>query len=166
MVWKWPLEAVQSKSLHKTEWATAGCLWPCPVLNVSRDVDPTAHLGNLKYLVTFTIKKLFLMFKQNFQYFNLCPVALILWLATTQKSLAPLFLLSLIRQHADKIPPSFPFLRLNSPRAFRELAPVTSQSRRHQSPKTDFWRKFTCPWASYITRTEKPTEKLVPSRLS
>lgn len=145
MVWKWPLEAVQSKSLHKTEWATAGCLWPCPVLNVSGDVDPTAHLGNLQCLVTFTIKKLFLMFKQNFQYFNLCPVALILWLATTQKSLAPLFLLSLIRQHADKIPPSFPFLRLNSPSCFQRASPSHFPKQETSKSKNRFLKEVYLP---------------------
>lgn len=92
------------------------------VLNVSRDGDSTAHLGKPQCLVTFTIKKFFLMFKLNFQYFNLCPVPLVLWLATTQKSPAPAFLLSLIRQHADRIPPSLLFLRLNSPSRFQRAS--------------------------------------------
>lgn len=85
------------------------------------------------------------MFKQNFQYFNWCPVALILGLATTQKSLAPLFLLSLIRQHADKIPPSFPFLRLNSPSCFQRASASHFPKQKTSKSKNRFLKEVYLP---------------------
>jgi len=38
---------------------------------------------------TLRVKKFFLMFRQNFLFFSLCPLPLVLSLGTTEKSLAP-----------------------------------------------------------------------------
>jgi len=60
------------------------------VLNISRKGDSTTSLGSLfQCSVTLRGKKFFLMFRQNFLCFSLCPLSLVLSLGTTEKSLAP-----------------------------------------------------------------------------
>ena len=60
------------------------------VLNISREGDSTTSLGSLfQCSVTLRGKKFFLMFRQNFLFFSLCPLPLVLSLGTTEKSLAP-----------------------------------------------------------------------------
>jgi len=60
------------------------------VLNISREGDSTAPLGNLfQCSVTLRVKKFFLGFRWNFPGFSLCPFSLVLLLGTTGKSLAP-----------------------------------------------------------------------------
>jgi len=59
-------------------------------LNISREGDSTTSLGSLcRGSITLGGKKFFLMFRQNFLYFSLCPLPLVLLLGTTEKSLAP-----------------------------------------------------------------------------
>jgi len=59
-------------------------------LNISREGDSTTSLGSLcQCSVTLRGKKFFLMFRQNFLCFSLCPLPLVLSLGTTEKSLAP-----------------------------------------------------------------------------
>jgi len=56
------------------------------VLNISREGDSTASLGSLfQGSVTLRGKKFFLMFRQNFLCFNLCPLPLVLLLGTTEE---------------------------------------------------------------------------------
>ena len=60
------------------------------VLNISREGDSTTSLDSLfQCSVTLRGKKFFLMFRRNFLCFSLCPLPLVLWLGTTEKSLAP-----------------------------------------------------------------------------
>jgi len=60
------------------------------VLNISREGESTTSLGSLfQCSVTLRGKKFFLMFRQNFLCFSLCPLPLVLSLGTTEKSLAP-----------------------------------------------------------------------------
>jgi len=60
------------------------------VWNISREGDFTASLGSLfQGSVTLRAKKFFLMFRQKFLCFSLCPLPLVLSLGTTEKSLAP-----------------------------------------------------------------------------
>jgi len=60
------------------------------VLNISREGESTTSLGSLfQGSVTVREKLFFLMFRQNFLCFNLCPLPLVLSLGTTEKSLAP-----------------------------------------------------------------------------
>lgn len=59
------------------------------VLNVSRDTDPTASLGSLfQGSAPLNVQKFPLVFRQNFLCFSLCPLACVLSLGTTGKSLA------------------------------------------------------------------------------
>ena len=56
------------------------------VLNISREKESTTSLGNLfQGSVTLRVKKFFLMFRQNFLCFSLCPLPLVLLLGTTEK---------------------------------------------------------------------------------
>jgi len=60
------------------------------VLNISTEGDSTSSLRSLfQCSVTLRGKKFFLMFRRNFLCFGLCPLPLVLSLATTEKSLAP-----------------------------------------------------------------------------
>ena len=60
------------------------------VLNISREGDSTTSLGSLgQGSVTLRGKKFFLIFRQNFLCFSLCPLPLILLLCTTEMNLAP-----------------------------------------------------------------------------
>ena len=57
------------------------------VLNISREGDSTISLGSLfQCSIIFREKKFFLMFNCNFLCLSLCPLPLVLLLATTEKS--------------------------------------------------------------------------------
>jgi len=63
------------------------------LLKITKDGDSTTSLGNwCQCLVPLTVKRCFLMFRENFLCFSLCPFPLVLSLGTTEKSLAPSFL--------------------------------------------------------------------------
>ena len=60
------------------------------VQNISREGDSTTSLGSLcQCSVTLKVKKFFLMFRQNFRCFSLCPLPLVLSQGTSEESLAP-----------------------------------------------------------------------------
>lgn len=79
--------------------ASGGCLvQPSWVLNISSDGDCEPLWVILCFLTTIRFKKrVFLMFKQNFLYFRLCSLFLVLSQSTTEKSVVQLSLHSLIR---------------------------------------------------------------------
>jgi len=57
---------------------------------ISREGESTTSLGSLfQGSVTLRGKKFFLMFRQSFLCFSLCPLPLVLSLGTTENSLAP-----------------------------------------------------------------------------
>ena len=59
------------------------------LVNIPKDGDSTTSPGNLcQCLVTFTVKKCFLMLRGNFPCFSLCPLPLVLSLGTTEQSLS------------------------------------------------------------------------------
>jgi len=61
-------------------------------LEYLQEGDSTTSLGSLfQGSITLRGKKFFLIFRQNFLCFSLCPLPLVLLLSTTEKSLAPSF---------------------------------------------------------------------------
>lgn len=77
-----------------SKWSQLNQVPKCHIQLSIQYGDYTAYLGSLfQYSVTFQVKKLFIMFKWNFLYFIFCPFLLVMSLGTTQKSLAPSFLL-------------------------------------------------------------------------
>jgi len=88
------------------------------VLNISKDRDSTTPLANLfQSLTTFTVEKVFLMFKQNFLWLGLCPLPPVLSLDATEKSLSSYSLLPShqVFTHMDESSLSLLLSRLNSP---------------------------------------------------
>ena len=60
------------------------------ILNISKSGHSTTSLRNLcQCLITLTVKKCFLVFRQNLPCFSLCPLPLVLSPDTTENSLAP-----------------------------------------------------------------------------
>lgn len=80
---------------------------PSWVLNISSDGDCEPLWVIFYFFDHHQIKKrVFLMFKQNFLYFRLCSLFLVLSQGTTEKSGSVIFTLShQIFVHFDKLPP-------------------------------------------------------------
>jgi len=103
------------------------------LLNISKEGDSTASLGNLCQC-SVTAKKCFLMFRGNLLCLSLCPLPLVLSLGATEKSLAlsslhpPFRYLYTLLRHT---PPSLLFSRLNSPSSHYFLAGAMLQSLHH-----------------------------------
>lgn len=69
---------------------------------ISKLGNTTTWLGDL-WPVTLTVKKCFLMFKGHLWRFSLCPLPLVVWLGTTEQSLALLLALSLQSGAKEKL---------------------------------------------------------------
>lgn len=89
------------------------------LLKMSKEGDCTMYLGKLcQCSITCMAQKCFLVFRWNLLYSTLCPLSLVLALATTKKKKKPgsfLFVSSLqVFVHMEEILLSLLFFRLNS----------------------------------------------------
>lgn len=82
-------------------------------LNIANNWRVYNHCG--KPVPVLTVKKCFLMFRQNLLCFSLCLLLCVLSLRATQKRWAPLSSSYQIFTHIDKLHSNFLFSRLNNP---------------------------------------------------